>query len=480
MSNSKNSHSDSSLKKEIQLISTTLQDLSLKMDRFTENLENLKDSCQKQTEVFKEILQQQQLKITDIESSLNDIDGRLKEEELHTIYTDFLPPDSLPIFFCLFVCFGRIRLKKMSSIRETLRDMKVKPGDIFTEVRERKYTTAVPRNGTAPTVLTNYLDTQYYGEISIGSPPQTFKVVFDTGSANLWVPSSKCSPLYTACYSHNRYDSSKSKTYVANGTAFSIQYGSGTVRGFLSQDVVTVAGIQVVQVFAEATAMPAFPFVFAKFDGVLGMGYPNVAIDGITPVFDRIISEQILQEEVFSVYYSRNPRLKPGGEIILGGTDPDYYTGEFHYLYTNKKGYWQIEMKGVYVGVELLFCSDGCSAIIDTGSSFITGPAGYVSALMKTIGATELAEGEYLVDCGRIDTMPSISFHLGGKDFMLTGENYILKQSQFGEEVCVAAFMGLDIPPPKGPLWILGASFIGRYYTEFDRRNNRIGFAVAV
>lgn len=60
-----------------------------------------------------------------------------------------------------------------------------------------------------------------------------------------------------------------------------------------------------VQVFAEATSLSAMPFIFAKFDGVLGMGYPNVAIDGITPVFDRIMSQHVLKEEVFSVYYSR-------------------------------------------------------------------------------------------------------------------------------------------------------------------------------
>ncbi|KAL0186591.1 hypothetical protein M9458_018261, partial [Cirrhinus mrigala] len=65
-----------------------------------------------------------------------------------------------------------------------------------------------------------------------------------------------------------------------------------------------VGGIPVVQVFAEATALPAIPFIFAKFDGVLGMGYPDVAIDGITPVFDRIMSQQVLKQNVFSVYYS--------------------------------------------------------------------------------------------------------------------------------------------------------------------------------
>lgn len=67
-----------------------------------------------------------------------------------------------------------------------------------------------------------------------------------------------------------------------------------------------VGGIPVVQIFAEATSLSAMPFIFAKFDGVLGMGYPNVAIDGITPVFDHIMSQHILKEEVFSVYYSRS------------------------------------------------------------------------------------------------------------------------------------------------------------------------------
>lgn len=48
----------------------------------------------------------------------------------------------------------------------------------------------------------------------------------------------------------------------------------------------------------------------------------------------------------------------------------------------------------VSIGAEILFCKEGCSVAIDTGASYITGPAGPISVLMKAIGAAEMAEGE--------------------------------------------------------------------------------------
>ncbi|KAI2808000.1 hypothetical protein RDWZM_005410 [Blomia tropicalis] len=332
-----------------------------------------------------------------------------------------------------------------------------------------------------PEPLSNYADAQYYGEIQIGSPPQPFNVIFDTGSSNLWVPSKKCKFTNLACLLHHKYDSSKSSSYVNNGTSFEIRYGTGSMTGFLSTDVVTVANQQIQnQTFAEAVSEPGITFVFAKFDGILGLGFNTISVDGVPTVFDSMVKQGLVQQPVFSFYLNRDTNGKVGGEIIFGGSDPAYYKGDFTYAPLTKIGYWQFQMHGILLENKSNnktvghVCESGCEAIADTGTSLIAGPSDQVEHLNRALGAIGPLNGIFVLNCSHINTLPNIIFQINGVKFPLSPDQYVMRQSAMGKEICISSFISL---PANIPLWILGDVFIGNYYTEFDYGNKRVGFA---
>ncbi|XP_051891104.1 pepsin A-like [Pristis pectinata] len=315
--------------------------------------------------------------------------------------------------------------------------------------------------------MINYLDLSYFGAISLGNPPQSFTVIFDTGSSNLWVPSIYCSQK--PCMIHHRFNPSQSSTFHTNDQYVSIQYGTGSMTGILGYDTLRLSNIVVQgQEFGLSLTEPGGFFSYCKFDGILGMGYPSLAAAGATTVFQNMMSQNLIPESLFSVYLSRTTGAT-GSEIIFGGVDSSHFTGPINWVPVTHEAYWQIEIQSVTINGQVVACSEGCPAIVDTGTSLLVGPSTPINNIQQGIGATLGYYGQYTINCNDMSSMPDVVFTINGYDFPLPASAYTLEVS------CSSGF-GIT----GGNLWILGDVFIREYYSIFDVGNNRVGLAKAI
>ncbi|KAK9084798.1 hypothetical protein Sjap_025209 [Stephania japonica] len=320
------------------------------------------------------------------------------------------------------------------------------------------------------------------------------------------------------------------------------------------------------------------------------MAYLGLAIKksrlGVLPLYGITCFLRVLLKSLSSHFGSIGiQEEEEGGEIVFGGSDPNHYKGKHTYVPVTQKGYWQFNMGDVYIGGKTTgFCSGGCAAIADSGTSLLAGPSTIITEINHAIGAAGLVSneckavvsqygatmidmliaearpqkicsqigvctfdgtrgvsagiesvvdgmngdklsdclgdamcsacemavvwmqnqlrqnqtkdrilsyvnelcdrvpnpmGQSSVDCDKISSMPNVAFTIGDKVFELSPKQYILKVGEGSQAQCISGFTALDVPPPRGPLWILGDVFMGRYHTVFDFGKNRVGFAEA-
>lgn len=325
-------------------------------------------------------------------------------------------------------------------------------------------------------VIKDYSNAQYFGVVEIGTPPQSFEVIFDTGSSNLWVPKVGCTHCGLPFISHkSKYDESKSSTYEVDGTDFEIMYGSGSVKGFFSKDDVTLADDIVINgvEFAEVTDAGGLGMAYSigKFDGILGLGFTSISVGGVPTVFEEAIKQNKVDQPIFSFYLGDNK----DGELTFGGYDPNKFEGDLKYVDLESATYWEIAMDSIEAGDYKKDSADGkITSIVDSGTSLITGPRAEISKLAKAVGATANIVGEYTIDCDKVPDLPDIVFSIGGTEYVVPGPKTVIQ----AQSTCLFAFMAMDIPAP-GPQWILGDVFMREFYTVFNYHDKSIGFAKA-
>ena len=258
---------------------------------------------------------------------------------------------------------------------------------------------SIGTGASEPVALNNVMDTTYYGEIGIGTPRQVFTVVFDTGSSNLWVPSSRCTA--PECVKHRKYSSQDSMTHEVSGKPFEITYGTGSVKGFISLDSLSIGDIRVQrQGFGEMTTATGATFMETPFDGVLGLGYATLAKSAIVPPFQNMLEQHLLEEPIFSFWLNKHVKCESvGGELRFGTVDKHRFNGELQWFPVLHKHYWEVDLGEVRMGGERY--GGAARVAFDTGTSVIVCPTEAAEAINKQINAKPIFGGIYHVDCDR-------------------------------------------------------------------------------
>eukprot|EP00929_Paragymnodinium_shiwhaense_P043094 TRINITY_DN22200_c0_g1_i1.p1 TRINITY_DN22200_c0_g1~~TRINITY_DN22200_c0_g1_i1.p1 ORF type:complete len:468 (+),score=113.15 TRINITY_DN22200_c0_g1_i1:89-1492(+) len=338
---------------------------------------------------------------------------------------------------------------------------------------------------------------QYYGDVTVGTPPQKFTVIFDTGSGHLMVPSVECESK--GCVNHKRFITNQSSTYMAIGWADSpltpaaseddrdttvVNFAMGDAVGQYARDKVclgTETAFCAMADFVETTEESDNPFAAAEWDGILGLGQAVSDADEFN-VFAELATKSTpkMHMPVFAVYLGR--RIEDEAEITFGDVRKERMASELTWVPVYEEGYWQFQFSEVLIdGKPLNLCKKygerQCQAVLDTGSSLMMGPQHDLTPILKALSFVNDTQR----NCSTKEKFPSLSFVIQNKTFTMDPDDYMDRSRNnhpVGQESCWAHMMPVG-DTGRGPIFVLGMPFLRAFYTAYDVKNKKIGIALA-
>ncbi|CAO3665498.1 unnamed protein product [Umbelopsis vinacea] len=307
--------------------------------------------------------------------------------------------------------------------------------------------------------MTDYQnDVLYYGEITVGTPGQTFKLDFDTGSSDLWFASTLCSD----CTGKTQYDSSKSSTYKKDGRPWQISYGDGSSSsGICATDDITLGGLTIKGQTIELAQNISSEFTSDPTDGLLGLAFDSiVSVSGVKTPVDNLISQGLISKPIFGVFLGKESN-GGGGEYLFGGIDNSKFTGTLATIpVDNSQGFWGVSVDSATVGSASI---DAFSAIIDTGTTLLLLPNAQANQVAQALNGTDNGDGTYTISCDA-STLQDLSLTIGGNSYKVPAADLIF-QNQNNQCIAGFGYGGLQFA-------ILGDVFIKNNYVVFQQEDS--------
>ncbi|KAJ7586100.1 acid protease [Mycena floridula] len=330
-------------------------------------------------------------------------------------------------------------------------------------------------------------DLEWFGSIQVGTPPQNFTVVFDTGSPDLEIPGKNCTD---ACANQNLFDFDQSSTFLVtddgNGTFIEFATGGDATPFGIEEwsmtlvqvaDTISVAGLSVPNVTFFLISNQSQPFSADPYDGILGL------FSSPGSFFQGLIDQGL--PALVSFYIT--PNATGDAELTLGGIDSSKFNSTmiFAPLVDDGSGAWILNSTAISVnGKTNDVLAVTTEMIFDTGTTNVFLPQNLTEAIYALISPEIVPNadepGAYGIPCDQVDTLPAVidfTFNsVSGDPFNLTIPSSELNLGPFkgNTSLCQTVFNSwgnLTIPP------VIGGSLFKHYYTTWDSANLTLGFA---
>ncbi|SCM04269.1 plasmepsin IX, putative [Plasmodium chabaudi chabaudi] len=382
-------------------------------------------------------------------------------------------------------------------------------------------------------------DSQYVGFIQIGNPPQTIRPIFDTGSTNIWIVSTKCKDK--TCLKVHRYNHKLSDTfkYYTPRTNLDIMFGTGIIQGTIGIETFKIGPFKIEnQSFGlvkreKGTDDKSNVFERINFEGIVGLAFPAMLSTGGNPIYENLMSSYNFPHNEFSIYIGMDNKYSA---LIFGGVEKKFFEGDIYMFPVVREYYWEIKFDGLYIDHQKFCCDSGSIVydlkmkdenkhkkkysmrkyfhkhhfnhkkiwlrknhhtkrwkrekhfkplnpdenylIFDSGTSFNSVPKSEIKYFFKVVPPKECNDDN--ID-EVIDSYPNLTYVINNMPFTLTPSQYLIRK----RNMCKPAFMEIEVSPEYGHAYILGnAAFMKHYYTVYRRgkgnNDSYVGIAKAV